>query len=53
MKIEHLTGTIFERHLDDNVRANAEQLKAILEYNIMMEMLEDPSAEDDETDNAK
>lgn len=48
MKIIPLIGSILERHMADNAKAIAVKVEAIQEYNIMMGLLEDPSAEDDE-----
>lgn len=48
MNVVRLIGTILERHVEENARATAEDLKAIAEYNIMMGILEDPSAEEEE-----
>lgn len=50
MKIIPLIGTILERHKADNAKAIAEKVEAIQEYNIMMGILEDPNAEEDQED---
>ena len=42
------TDTIYERHLNEIARAQAERAKAVQEYNIMMGYLEDPSDDDEE-----
>jgi hypothetical protein len=42
------TDTIYERHLNEIARAQAERAKAVQEYNIMMGYLEDPSEDDEE-----
>lgn len=50
MKIIRLAGTILERHLNENARALAEEMKAVQDYNIMMGNLEDPSEDEEETE---
>jgi hypothetical protein len=42
------TDTIYERHLNEIARAQAERAKAVQEYNIMMGYLEDPSEDEEE-----
>ncbi|MBR2548779.1 MAG: hypothetical protein IKG47_00255 [Oscillospiraceae bacterium] len=51
MKVIPLTSTILDRHLAENARATAEDVKAVQDYNIMMGILEDPSAEETEEEN--
>ena len=51
MKIIPLSGTILERHREDVARAEAERVKAVQEYNIMMGLLEDPAEENEEDEN--
>ena len=48
MKVIPLTSTILDRHLAENARATAEDVKAVQDYNIMMGNLEDPSEEEEE-----
>ena len=48
MEVVKLRGTILERHQNENVRAEAVDLKAVTDYNIMMGILEDPMAEEEE-----
>ena len=48
MKVIRPTETILQRHESENTQARAAQLKAITDYNIMMGLLEDPNAEEDE-----
>ena len=48
MKVIRPTETILQRHERENTQARAAQLKAITDYNIMMGLLEDPNAEEDE-----
>lgn len=43
-----LKGTILERHLDEIDRAQTAELKAVMDYNIMMGVLEDPAEGEDE-----
>lgn len=50
MNVQKLVGTILERHLNENSRETAETVKAVQDYNIMMGILEDPSAEEEEND---
>lgn len=50
MKIISLVGTILERLRADNEREKAAKVSAIQEYNIMMGILEDPSEDDEETE---
>ena len=45
MQIIRLIGTICERHLNENARAEIANLKAVTDYNIMMGNIEDPSDE--------
>ena len=49
MEVHRLTGTIYERHQYENLLAQAAEMKAVQDYNIMMGNLEDP-AEDDVED---
>lgn len=48
MKAVKLEGTILERHLDENTRAQAAALMATVDYNIMMGNLEDPAEGENE-----
>lgn len=48
MQIIRPTGTIYERHMNENTRAEAAELRAVTDYNIMMGNLEDPAADDEE-----
>ena len=50
MKIIQLVGTLLERHLTENTRAEVEKTKALNDYNIMMGNLEEPISEDEETE---
>jgi len=51
MEAVRLSGTILERHLNENNRAETARLKSVQEYNIMMGNIEDPSeGEEDEED---
>lgn len=49
MQIIRRSGTIIERHLNEAARAEAEELRALVDYNIMMGNIEDPS-EDEEVE---
>lgn len=49
MKIIRLMGTLSERHLNENTRAEVEKSKALTDYNIMMGNLEEPIDEEEET----
>lgn len=46
-----LNGTILERHLDELDRAQTAELKAVVDYNIMMGALDDPAADEEEEEN--
>lgn len=48
MTVERLIGSILDKHIAENARSTAAELKAIAEYNIMMGVLEDPSEEETE-----
>lgn len=48
MQIIRKSGTIIERHLNENARAEAAELKAVVDYNIMMGNIEDPSEDDEQ-----
>lgn len=48
MRINKPNESIFERHLTENARAEAAEVKAVTDYNIMMGNLEDPSEEEEE-----
>lgn len=48
MKLIRFTGSLRERHEAENARAAAEELKAMVDYNIMMGNLEDPKEEEEE-----
>ena len=50
MEVRTPTKTIKELHDDESARAAAEDVKAAVDYNIMMGILEDPNEE--ETENA-
>ncbi len=45
MEIVKKVGSIIERHLNENARAEAADLKAVVDYNIMMGNIEDPMEE--------
>lgn len=45
-----LKGTILERHLEENERAELADLRAVQDYNIMMGNIEDPSEEEEDED---
>ncbi len=47
-KITRLNGTILERHLLDNVIADASKTEAIFDYNIMMGNIDDPREEEND-----
>lgn len=48
MKLKQITGSLFDRHQAENMQALAKDLQAILDYNVMMGVLEDPMAYEDE-----
>ena len=50
MKIVRQISSIFERHLTENARAEAAEVKAVMDYNIMMGNIEDPSEEESEVE---
>lgn len=50
MKIIPKTPRILDRHLDENEKAQIQQLAAKVDYNIMMGILEDPADEEEDED---
>lgn len=52
IEVRRLTGTIYERHQYENLLAQAAEMKAVQDYNLMMGNLEDPAedGEEDETE---
>ena len=42
MKVIPLIGTILDRHKTDNARGIADKVAAVIDYNVMMGILEDP-----------
>ena len=50
MKIIKLAGSILDRHLAEAAQARVAEQQALIDYNIMMGVLEDPSEDDDEGD---
>lgn len=50
MRAEKRILSPYERALEENARAAVEDLKAVQEYNIMMGNLEDPSVEEEESE---
>lgn len=53
MTIKQLNGTILDSINDDMLRAAVAKERAITEYNIMMGIIEDPSEEDEETEESE
>lgn len=52
MKIKQMSNNLRENHMQDNLRALARDLQAILDYNVMMGVIEDPMAYEDESEEA-
>jgi len=48
MQIIRTNGRIIDRHLNEAARAEAAELKAVVDYNIMMGTIEDPSEDDEQ-----
>lgn len=48
MEVIKLADAIYERHLNENARAEAAELRAVTDYNIMMGNLEDPAEDEEE-----
>ena len=48
MRVQVPTESIAERHRKDNLNAKIEQLQSIIDYNIMMEAIEDPAEDTEE-----
>ena len=44
-KVNRLTESIYEKVMNEKTRADVEDLKAIVDYNLMMGALEDPNEE--------
>ena len=51
MQIIRRSGTIIERLLNEAARAEAAELRALVDYNIMMGNIEDPSEESEDENN--
>lgn len=49
MKLKRITGSLFDRHQQENMQALAKDLQAILDYNVMMGVIEDPTENEEET----
>ncbi len=50
MQIVPMTGTLIDRHNEENAQAIAESSRAAIDYNIMMGILEDPNEEEESED---
>ncbi|MBQ6403850.1 MAG: hypothetical protein IJI27_08090 [Oscillospiraceae bacterium] len=50
MQIIKTIGSIIERHLNENARAEVVGLNAVVDYNIMMGNIEDPSEDEEESE---
>lgn len=48
MKLKQITGSLFDRHQQENMQALAKDLQAILDYNVMMGVIEDPMTFEEE-----
>lgn len=47
MRFSQLAGVTLKSRNTDTIKTETDDLKAIIDYNIMMGFLEDPSGEDD------